>query len=270
MEKAEKYFSDFIALDSVRHYYRLAADSGQQAVLNTKGEDYLTKLHYIDSANFYYQFVADSFPNSHYKPQAEYAMIWLFDEYETPGDSILIDMYANFVDSFPNTEFTEAIVKEYKIRPSQEIIEKQKEEDGEGEEEDSLADSDSTATADGDQAADTAATQNPFEKFALGPNGERIPPANNLLVAEKISFKYPIEAVHLEFEGKLYFNIRIDFSGEVSEAVLRNPTESEELNQAVRDVIENSTFDIARIPPELYDSWFYYVYTVRLPQEYRR
>ena len=86
----------------------------------------------------------------------------------------------------------------------------------------------------------------------------------------EVIFKYPLDAVAYNIEGDLYFHIRIDFLGEVVEVNLLNPTASDELNSRATETVEHSKFDNARIPPEMYDNWFYYKLQVRIPQNLRQ
>jgi len=76
--------------------------------------------------------------------------------------------------------------------------------------------------------------------------------------------------VAYNIEDKLYFQIRIDFNGEVVDLKLMNPTQSSELNDRIIKTVQNTKFDAGHIPPELYDHWFYYTYTVTMPPEYKQ
>ncbi len=238
-----------------------------------RDEAYYHALGLIDSARFYYQYVVDSFPYSEYGTQARYLLLWTYDKYFAPGDSLLIDLYSAFVDSFPQSEYTKFIGSEYRIHTSPEIARQLQEKGKQAEypvkpEESPPADEQPFAAQ---NPADTLSPElKAISKFITGQDGKQLPPANEYLLAENVHFEYPLEAVAARIEDNLYFQIRIDFMGKVEELILMNPTTSPELNERITETVENTIFDNGRIPPELYDTWFYYKRKVEIPQEYRQ
>lgn len=228
-------------------------------------------LNLLDSAHYYYSLVIDSFPFSDYSLKARYDILWAYDKYLAPGDSSLLAMYRTFVDSFPESEFTVAIGNEYGIRPTGASRKQERRQ---------------TPTQQEEQFQDTTETEPqqppPGESdttlflpgvdttFITDQSGNRLRPANEYFLREDVPFVYPLEAVAYNIEDKLYFQIRIDFSGEVVEMKLMNPTPSGELNEAIQRTVKQTKFDARRIPAELYDHWFYYTYTVTMPREYRQ
>ena len=238
--------------------------------------EYYAALALLDSARYYYKYVADSFPHSQYSTQARYLLLWTYDKYFAPGDSSLIDLYAAFVDSFPASDFAAHITKEYNIRPArmapQQSDRKRQTRDEEGQDTaDSAAAQGQTPSGPTDQTgARTDDSAGAISKFITDANGKQLPQANEYFLTENVRFDYPIEAIARRIEDVLYFHIRIGFDGRVDELVLMNPTASAELNERITETVKNTMFDSGRIPPELYDSWFYYSKEVRVPAEYRQ
>ncbi len=259
---------DSLAIDSTDTLF-VDPDIPVDTVART--DKYYAALDLIDSARYYYQYVIDTFPFSDYNVQAQYLMLWTYDKYFAPGDSNLIDLYASFVDSFPQSPYTEYIIEEYKIRPSVRITQKQtaveeeeEEEDEEDPDQDQITDADSTVT-DESGLAGTAEYS-----FIVDEDGKVLQKANEYRPSENLRFEYPLEALPYRIEPKLYFQIRIDFNGEVDEVKLMNPTDVDELNERIILTVEQTKFDAGLIPPALYDQWFYYTRQIKIPQDYRQ
>ncbi len=233
------------------------------------GEKYnRQQMQLLDSAYYYYQYIIDSFPMSDYSIQARYVLLYIYDNYLAPGDSSLIDLYGAFVDSFPETEYADAIAEEYNIHPLNILKSKTQEREQEKEPEDSLFNDEEPEEI--ANAYSTSEQTSAESRFITDEEGNQLPPANEYYLREDVAFQYPIEAVAYNIQDKLYFKIRIDFSGEVAEVKLMNPTVSDELNDRIIRTIENTRFDVGRIPPEWYDTWFYYTKEVIMPREYRQ
>jgi len=251
-------------IDIFGDYWEPAFDSAQDSY-----DPELYRL--LDSAYHYYRWVIDSFPFSTYNPQSHYVLLWMYDEYLDPGDSSIYIMYKNFVDSFPETEYAQAISNEYNIRTSKVAPARQLDDFMDDEEQEEAVDSSQFASY--DVPVDTGMGgpgASPESQFITGPDGNQLPFANEYFLRENVAFEYPWEAIALRIEDKLYFHIRIDFSGEVAEVILKNPTESSELNERIIETVKNSIFDASRIDPELYDHWFYYTRTVTIPRDRRQ
>jgi len=227
----------------------------------------------LDSAQYLYHTIIDSFPFSKYSLQSRYVLLWMYDKYLAPGDSSMIFLYKSFADSFPNSEYALAIADEYGIR-------------GEGAQARSRPGSQQQGEQTGEQPVDTGAyagqeltdeeradsilLASPESKFITDEDGNILEPADKYFLRTEVPFEYPLEALAYNIEDKLYFHIRIDFSGEVVELKLMNETASSELNDRVKETVLNTKFDAARIPPELYDHWFYYTYKVQIPSDLRQ
>lgn len=271
--RGENHLEQFMALDSSQYFLRLKADSGRSAVTARRGEEYADRLGLIDSARTEFQYVADSFPKSAYNEKSRYTLLYLYDRYLTPGDSTLMDQYANYVDSFPNTEFAKQIEKDYNIRPKAGIrqastpAQDQQQSDST---EETLSTADSTLLA--RQGYDsTVIRSQAISRFITNDEGDTLLPAQNAYLREDVAFDYPLEALAYNIETTFWFHIRINFSGDVVDAIMKTPASpSKELNQRIMETVKNTKFDPSRIPPELYDSWFYYTKEVRIPEQYRR
>jgi len=228
------------------------------------------QIRLLDSASTYYRQVIAEYPLSNYSIQARYVLLQLYDRYLTTGDSALINYYTTFVDSFPESEYTEEIGKEYQIFPVHvpKRQTRQQQEAESKEEEENAAD---TTQENSDQVSDTANyPANIDPAWITGEDGKILEPAEQYFLEAPIRFEYPLEAIAYGIENDLYFQIRIDFSGEVVEVKFMNPTQSDELNERILRTVEGTRFDSGRIPPELYDHWFWYKKEVRIPDEYRQ
>jgi len=247
-------------------YWRVAFDSARSTI-----DPKMYSL--LDSAQYLYHQVIDSFPFSDYSIQARYVLLWIYDKYLTPGDSSLIGLYKSFVDSFPTTEYAQLISDRYGIRaagaPARRRTDNQQQQQQQDEPQaDTGLYAGQELTA--DERADSILLASPESKFITDEEGNILEPADKYFLREEVQFKYPMEALAYNIEDKLYFHIRIDFSGEVVELKLLNETASSELNDRIKETVKNSKFDASKIPPELYDHWFYYTYKVQIPPELRQ
>ncbi len=241
-----------------------------EALVTAKERYSSDQLQLLDSARYYYRFVIDSFPFSRYYAQSRYVLLWAYDKYLSPGDSSLIDLYSDFVDSFPQTEYAKAIADEYGIRsaamaPSRRNQTQQQEETEPEADSAMVAQTDETSPE--GQASDSVSST--VSKF-ITRDGKQLEPANKYFLQEDVPFEYPLEALAWTIEDILYFQIRIDFSGKVVDVQLMNPTQSQELNDRVTETVKNTRFDNGRIPADLFDHWFYYKYEVHPPAQMRQ
>ncbi|MEW6412511.1 MAG: tetratricopeptide repeat protein [Candidatus Zixiibacteriota bacterium] len=241
------------------------ADTGYAQIYLDKAEKFLVDQENIDSARFYYRVIADNFPRSKYYPQAKFSLIWLQEQYNSPGDSSVYWAYTEFVDSFPGTDW--ALEAENRLavnRPQSKA--RQPRPDTTDVRDERITD---------DLAADTGAVQEdeqaltPIEAVYIGPNGEPIKNAPIEPVEIREEFIYPVEAYRLGWEGDLYFQIFLDFSGEVTDYILKIRCESEEINREASEAVASMIFDPMRIPQEQQDSWMVYRFQVRKPEHLR-
>jgi len=247
------------------------ADTGYAELYFHKAEQFAfdqnstdsTASNNLDSAKYYYRLVADSFPRSSFNNQAKFTLLWLVENYESPGDSTLYFAYANFADSFASSEFGKEAQKKIILQPK---IFKQVQ--------DTSAVTAASSQQQGqavDSTADSTAQRalSPEEKYYIDRDGNKIVNVGQEPIRTDKEFRYPPAAYTLNFEGKLVFQIKLDPFGDVTDLELKNPTPSEELNTEAAETVKGFHFDMQSIRPELYDSWMVYNFNVKLPQSLR-
>ena len=116
---------------------------------------------------------------------------------------------------------------------------------------------------------DTTLSRDPLLSVYIAPNGDSIYncPIEPIEIREE--FVYPVEAYSLLWEGDLYFQILLDFSGEVADFVLKIRSESEEINREASRAVESMVFDPLRIPQEQQGKYMVYKFQVRRPDHLR-
>ncbi|MEW5922421.1 MAG: tetratricopeptide repeat protein [Candidatus Zixiibacteriota bacterium] len=240
------------------------ADTGYAELYFKKAEKFAFDDSLIDSAMYYYQYVADSFPRSSYNIQAKYALLWTTETFMSPGDSSLYFAYAYFADSFPNTEYGKVADKKLTVKPR--IIRET------GEDEDSLfVDAEAGESGDSTLAYDDDTTKflTPEEKYFIGPSGTTLFQTQGEPSRFDREFRYPPAAYYTNFEGYLYFQVKIDAFGRIEDLRLMNPTPSEELNEEATETVLSAEFPTFWITAELVGSWFVYKYYIPLPSDLR-
>lgn len=246
------------------------ADTGYAEVYIDRAEHFVVDTLVVDSARHYYQHVVDNFPDSRYHLQARFALIWLTEQYDNPGDSTVIYAYNELIDSFPGSYWATLASDRTSHRTSR----RPPGETGTPGDTifaagDSLA-LDSLAVADS-AMADSLGYVDPLEQVYIGPNGERLENMAQGLDPMRVEepFEYPPEAYSSRYEGTLYFQILLDFSGEVTDYKLVVKSENEEINRRAKEAVASSTWDITRIPGRLQGKWLVYKFPVYLPSHLR-
>ncbi|HSG99097.1 MAG TPA: tetratricopeptide repeat protein [candidate division Zixibacteria bacterium] len=245
-----------------------AADTGYAASYIAEAERLLLEEGNLDSARSLYQLVADSFPQSSFAPQAEFSVIWLTEQFENPGDdSTFYYRYKELADLYPESEYAKLARAEITVDSRPRPAAQQRRD--EPNEVDSLA----ADTAAADTVADSSSVKddcNPFEKdelqfnpelrYYIGPDCEQIWDAPGAPTARNvIDYIYPSTAVDMPDFFDLYFQVKLELDGSVLEAVLMNPTQYPELNEARKEQIENYIFDMGKLGSLGYGSgWFVY------------
>ena len=256
--------SDFIpeALDLLG-LRNTRADTGYAELYYKKAEKLAFEDSLIDSAMYYYQYVADSFPRSSYNVQAKYALLWMTETYESPGDSSLYFAYAYFADSFATTEYGKVADKKLTVKPR--IVR-------DGNEDDSIFVVDETGEpGDSTQPYDDDTTKylTPEEKYFIGPSGTTLFQTQGEPSRFDREFRYPPAAYYTNFEGYLYFQVKIDAFGRIEDLKLMNPTPSEDLNEEATETVLSAEFPTFWITAEWVGSWFVYKYYIPLPSDLR-
>lgn len=240
------------------------SDTGYAAFYIHKAEDFLVDDTLVDSAKYYYQYVVDNYQESNFYLQARFALLWIEEEYNPPGDSSLVFAYQEFIDSFPGNEWATLAQRKVKYRPRQVVSQ---EGDELAETTDSLIYDEEGNVIDSVKTADYV---DPLEALYIDPNGNRAInlPLDPIKIDEP--FVYPPEAYRESWEGELYFQVQIDFTGDVVDYILKIRSGIESIDQEATDAVASMTFDPSRLDdPELIDFWFVYKFTVRLPNELR-
>ncbi len=242
-----------------------SADTGYAKLYLDRAENFLDDSTMVDSVRFYYQYIADNFPRSKLYPQARFGLIWLTETYSSPGDSSVYYAYTDFIDSFPNSTWAD----EAQNRIGRVNVLDKKVED----EADTLSiwddRDDDFPGAFGDEDEDTTKAVDPLEDVYVDPNGERISNIAIEPVEIREEFEYPVEAYRLGWEGDLYFQIFLDFSGEVVDYILKIRCESEDINREASEAVASMTFDPLRVPQEQQEAWMVYRFKVRKPEHIR-
>jgi TolA-binding protein len=239
------------------------ADTGYAAYYYHKAENFIFSQNNVDSARYYYQLIADSFPRSDLNLKARYAVLWLTENYVSPGDSSLYFSFASFVDSFPGNEYSSAAAKEMATKL------KKRSAASESPDTAQIATLDQTTKTTGDTTTQKVLSKE--ERYYIDPDGNKIFDINQVPNRVDKEFKYPTAAYSLNLPDPLYlyFQVRIDPFGDVADMRLMSPTASEELNSEAEETVKLSHFDTRTIPAELLNSWFVYKFQVRTPQSLR-
>jgi TolA-binding protein len=247
------------------------ADTGYAAKYFRKAESFLVDYGNVDSALYYYQYVADSFPDSRFSLQARFATIYAAGLYDAPGDSSLILAYTELIDSFPSSPWAGHARSQVSAAGGGRQQRQRQDEPPD----DQLADLqdgqyDEDADAEGAQPGDVDYVD-PQQSIYVGPDGEELSllPAAVRPVQVIEPFDYPEEAYSEMWEGTLYFQIKLDFTGEVVDFVQKTFATHPEINLRAQLAIGSATFNITEIRDDLQDQWLVYKFEVRLPDHIR-
>jgi TolA-binding protein len=217
---------------------------------------------YIDEADVVaagaaYQEIVTRFPGSKEAIAAEFAMIWLTDQYASPGDSSLVYAYQEYLDSFPQSDKANWIRTQLaeNLRTGQSRNEEERNQPTRVPSTDSLR----------SQLADE-----PFgeKEEGLGQGSRNVSDLEASLYVSiegdtiieltfppeefKKDFEFPVEAyVEGIREYILGFHLLLDFSGRVIKDSLRAPSAIDELNRRAEEVIETATFNATRVATEI-------------------
>ncbi|MBU8934518.1 MAG: tetratricopeptide repeat protein [candidate division Zixibacteria bacterium] len=238
-----------------------AADTGHAAAYLRMAERCVVDDVNIDSARIYYQTIVDHFEDSQYYLLARFALIWLTETYDSPGDSSVYFSYTEFADSFPGTEWSIEATKRTNYRPAREVP--QMNETG-----------DSVRIGDKDfiegevwQGDSLVGYVDPERMKYFDPDGGM---ARDFMERVKIKevrekFVYPTEAYGSQWQGDLVFQIKLDFSGEVVNLVQKTWSDVDEINIRAEETVRSTVWDTQLIPPEMLNSWWVYKLRITLP-----
>ena len=240
------------------------ADTGYAGAYLIKAEGFLVDQQNIDSARYYYQIIVDRFPESQYYLRSRFALIWMTEMYESPGDSSVILAYNEFVDSFSGTTWAGIATNRTKYRPSY------RQPEVEENVSDTIKRVDGSIIVDSNLIVDDEVVGwvDPEAAYYIDPNGES---AMDFLSKVKIKeerqeFIYPTEAYSSAWEGELVFQIQLDFSGEVIGLVQKSWSDIDEINLRAEETLKSTVFDVQDILPEMVSLWYVYRFKVIMPR----
>ncbi len=228
------------------------ADTGYPEAVYRQAEK-LWEVGQIDSAKIMLAAISGRFPQSEYAPKALLSLALLSEAYRpSESDSAAIWAYQEVLKKYPDTEYAQRAKEKVGLAPA-----------ATGKPDTSIAPP-PTNPAPGDTArrADTTgAVFSPEDSLKLGfKQHEPAPP-----VKKDGQFIYPASELDANIRTRLVFKVLLDFEGKVRRAELQNPSESEVINQEARRAVEQTEFDMVRVSPHLYNTFFIYQLTVIPP-----
>ena len=257
-----------------------AADTGYAGVYIDRGEDFLLNDGNVDSAMAAYQYVVDNFPDSKYQVLSRFALIWLKENYASPGDSSVYYAYQEFADSFQGETWANIALHRIGSAAARAI-----EMAASQAEEDSLETDSALFAVDATTQQDTvnAATAyiDPMVAAYRGPNGDTLVDLRLEPIEIPIPFEFPPEAaMGNQHDWRLFFQLLIDYSGKVVDYVLKIPSEIEEINRRAKETVGSARFDAMAVSNRIVDAgisdkrtdegtWFVYQYIVSKPEYLR-
>jgi tetratricopeptide (TPR) repeat protein len=259
------------------------ADTGYAAMYMHRAEDFILNEDNADSARFYYQYVVDNFPDSKYFVQAKFNLIWLEENYFSPGDSSVIYAYNEFADSFPGTNLAEVArqrVSGQSGLPSNLVNQQQPQEEPVADTSEALAAA-QQAEEEAGQAAGSGSYDSYLKNLYISPEGDTIILLDEQPIEVIEPFEFPTEASGMqENDIYLYFQVLVDFSGKVVDVVQKTQSQYEEINDRAKRAVASMTFDagnlstqisILGLPPSRDNRghWFVYKFLVQKPDYLR-
>ncbi len=252
-----------------------AADTGYAELYVHRAEDFV-EAGEIDSAIANYQVVVDRYPDSKYHLTAQFSTIWLTEMYQSPGDSSVIVAYQEFADSFGGTEWGQEARR--RIQPPRSTRRDDRERDEERPPRDDGLDEEVDRPPDVD---DNINWDDPLVAVYYRPNGDTLVELKLDPLETLEEFEFPAEAnTGDRYDWKLYFQIRIDFSGEVKDLVLKIPSGVPQMDENAELTVRSMRFDALDASNRLVSAgkeadlgqegkWFVFVYDISKPEYLR-
>ncbi len=207
----------------------------------------------IDSAKLVLSVIPKRFPRSEYAPKAFFSLAVLSEAYRrSEADSAAILAYQEVLKSYPETEYAQK-AKE-KVGLAQPEVRRP----------DTTAAPPipSSAPTDTTQRADTTeVTFSPEDSLKIG--FLQHPPAPP--VKKDGGFVYPTSEIDAKIRRKLVFRVLLDFEGKARRAELRNPTGRDAIDREAMRAVEQTEFDMVRVPPNQYNTFFIYELRIAPP-----
>lgn len=255
------------------------SDTGYVDYYASRADYFVVDSFSLDSARYYFSKIIELFPETDAATRAEFALIWLRDRYEHPGDSSIVYAYQEFADSNPNNPWsTEArrLLTGGSRRTTR--IERDTSGDTAIAVDTSLLVPDTAGNGQNGLLVDTTTSDyGQFQRAYITPDGD----TTVLLTSEPTriekEFEFPPDAYSIEErEVRLYFQVLLDFSGKVMEYILKVPSTSQELNEKASETVASMTFDPVKMSQQVFSVglpkarddrgwWFVYVYKIERP-----
>ena len=251
------------------------ADTGYAYVYIKRAEDALVDNDDYQAARENYQYVVDSFPDSRHYLHARFNLIWLEETYASPGDSSILMAYTALADSFPGTEWATEATRRTKYTPQPVPKDEPGDKPAGREGRDDSFDNKPSAKKD---STDTESDEyvDPQESLYRGPNGDTLILLDIEPTETEEEFEFPTQAYGIQQQDfYLYFQILLDFSGKVTDFVLKVRSENEEINTRASNTVASMWFDPLEIsnrvvqynlaPDGSGGYWFVYKYLIQVP-----
>jgi len=234
--------SDY-AKEAIRHLglAGTAADSGYPEAVFLQAEKTWESGN-VDSAKVLFSQIPERFPNSEYAPKSLFTLAALYEAYGNAGsDSAAFLAYREVVKKYPESEYGRKAKEKVGLAPPE--VKKP----------DTLAfqpvaqPPDSVRKADSLKALTALDSLRLFERFQT----QLAPP-----VKKNGGFVYPASEIDANIKTKLVFKVFLDYEGKVKRALLQNPSESDVINREAQRAVELTEFDMVRVDPSQYNSYF--------------
>ncbi len=235
-----------------------SADTGYAGVYFNRAEHFVVDEFNLDSARANYQVVVDRFPDSRYYLQSRFALVWLSETYDSPGDSSVIRAYNELSDSFPGSDWANEA-----RRRTQYVAKKSPSDDDQEADSVMLAEGVEGDTLQG-AVEDTSVYIDP-EVAALSRDGKLLAELRLDPIRTDIEFIYPEEAYRGGWEGWLIFQVLLDPFGEIEEYELKTKSPNEQINLLADETFASMAWEPTNIPMDLQDQWLYYRFLIQKP-----
>ncbi len=254
------------------------ADTGYAEKYYTMAEEFVLEEEEIDSARYYWQLVVDSFPDSKFNTQAQYALLWLDEEYGSPQDSSLVYAFADFADLYADTEYGKAADQQLTVQPRSSAPSQpdfpQNAPDTVTRQFKEVLGIDDSVDVDLDSLRGVIP---PEQLCAMGPEGEYLYDITVDPERFEHEFVFPQSAYSIDIPGgylQLCLQLKLNSFGEVVDLRLITPSGSQELDYEVKETIRSAIFPMnwARNLPmdiSIDEDWFVYKYMVPIPESIR-
>ncbi|MCI0330177.1 MAG: tetratricopeptide repeat protein [candidate division Zixibacteria bacterium] len=231
------------------------ADSGYPEAVYRQAERFWEGGQ-IDSARQIFGSIPERFPQSEYAPKALLSLGMLSEAYrDSTNDSAAVLAYQEVLKKYPDTPYAQRAKEKVGLA----LPETRKPDTTSAAP--FLAQADTAARQDTTRPADTLDTFSPEDSLKMGFLSFPLAPP----VIKDGNFVYPASEIDKNIRTRLVFKILLDFEGKVRRIELQNPTESDAVNREAVRAVEQTEFDMVRVPPSQVNTFFIYKLLVRPP-----